>query len=119
MTPPPNSTRWTPSAAYLARAVHLLAGALLVMLDAAHGAYPWYAVFGVMVGAAIKEFTLDIYVIEHDSFAGSLEDWFFYVVGAVLAVLALVYLWAGVLVGSVLLALMAFYDWASDGEPYD
>jgi hypothetical protein len=70
----------SPGVAY--QAVHALIGYGAV-LTAAFTFHRWtYGFLAVLVFAVVKEFIVDIFGKEHDSFMSSLEDFVFYMVGA-------------------------------------
>ncbi len=71
-----------PSPAVAYQGVHALIGYGAV-LTAAFRFHHWtYGLFAVLVFALAKEFVIDIFGKEHDSFASSLVDFVFYMVGA-------------------------------------
>lgn len=70
----------SPETAY--QGVHALIGYGAV-LTAAFTVHHWrYGFFAVLVFALVKEFLIDIFGKEHDSFRSSLKDFIFYMVGA-------------------------------------
>ncbi len=46
----------------------------------------WYGFLAVLVFALVKEFVIDMFGKEHDSFMSSLEDFAFYMMGAGVAI---------------------------------
>ena len=73
-----------PSPAVAYQGVHALIGYATV-LTAAFKLHHWsYGFVAVLVFALVKEFVIDIFGKEHDSFRFSLIDFMFYVVGAVI-----------------------------------
>jgi hypothetical protein len=74
----------SPGVAY--QAVHALIGYGAV-LTAAFTLHHWtYGFLAVLVFALVKEFIIDIFGKEHDSFISSLEDFVFYLIGAAVGV---------------------------------
>ena len=74
----------SPGVAY--QAVHALIGYGAV-LTAAFAFHHWtYGFLAVLVFALVKEFIIDIFSKEHDSFISSLEDFVFYLIGAAVGV---------------------------------
>jgi hypothetical protein len=75
-----------PSPAVAYQAAHALIGYGAV-LTAAFTLHHWtYGFLAVLVFALVKEFIIDIFGKEHDSFMSSLEDFLFYMVGAGVAI---------------------------------
>jgi hypothetical protein len=76
-----------PSAAVAYQGVHFLIG-YGVVLTAAFTLHHWtYGFLAVLLFALVKEFIIDIFGKEHDSFLSSLIDFAFYMIGAALAIL--------------------------------
>ena len=74
----------SPDVAY--QGVHALIGYGAV-LTAAFRLHHWmYGFLAVLVFALVKEFIIDIFGKEHDSFVSSLKDFTFYMVGAALGI---------------------------------
>ncbi len=81
-----------PSPAVAYQGVHALIG-YAVVLTAAFTLHHWtYGFLAVLVFALIKEFIIDIFGKEHDSFLSSLEDFSFYMLGAGVAILVAIFL---------------------------
>ncbi len=75
----------SPESAY--QGVHALIG-YGVVLTAAYAAHRWiYGFLAVLVFALLKEFVIDIFGKEHDSFRSSLKDFVFYMIGAAVGIL--------------------------------
>jgi hypothetical protein len=75
----------SPNVAY--QGVHALIGYGAV-LTAAFKLHHWiYGFLAVLVFGLIKEFVIDIFGKEHDSFRNSLEDFTFYIVGGGVGIL--------------------------------
>jgi hypothetical protein len=73
-----------PDVAY--QGVHALIGYGAV-LTAAFRFHHWtYGFFAVLAFALVKEFVIDMFGKEHDSFMSSLEDFAFYMVGAAVGI---------------------------------
>ncbi len=71
-----------PSPAVAYQGVHALIGYGTVV-TAAFRLHHWtWGFFAVLVFALVKEFVIDIFGKEHDSFLSSLTDFVFYMVGA-------------------------------------
>jgi len=70
----------SPGVAY--QGVHTLIGYGAVLTAAFRLSHWTYGFFAVLVFALVKEFIIDIFGKEHDSFMSSLEDFAFYMVGA-------------------------------------
>lgn len=108
MTNPANSGQgfWEPSPWYLAQTIHALAGALIVFAGSTHGWLAWSVFLALVIGAAVKEFGLDLSPFEGDTLAGSTWDFAFYVVGGVGGWLATFAFWwgAAIVIGAVLAA---------------
>ncbi len=82
MTPASKATGfWSPSAWYCAEVLHILAGALVVLGGSFHGYNPWMVSAGLAIGAAVKEFAIDLSPFEGDSLWGSCQDFGCYLVG--------------------------------------
>ena len=74
----------SPDVAY--QGVHALIGYGAV-LTAAFRFHQWtYGFFAVLAFALVKEFIIDIFGKEHDSFMSSLKDFTFYIVGAAVGI---------------------------------
>jgi hypothetical protein len=76
----------SPDVAY--QGVHALIGygaVLTAVVRFHHWTYGWLA---VLVYALVKEFVIDIFGKEHDSFVSSLKDFTFYMVGAAAGIVA-------------------------------
>lgn len=113
---------WTPSPWFLAQVNHLLAALSVVLFGALREYHVGWVLLGITIVAAFKEFVADLTFLEHDTFRGSLTDFFFYLVGAWLGCLAVVHPWVGlVLTALVLLGLTLFDIWTEEGtaNPYD
>lgn len=109
------SLNWNPSSWCLAQVNHVLAGALVLMVFAAH---PWLALvlFTLIVG--LKEFWADLTWLEHDSWAGSCIDFGAYMAGALGGLVAPLWLpGAFVLVGGSILALTIWDIMSPNTEP--
>ena len=78
--PEPGTGFWTPSAWFLAQVNHALCGLFLFAFLQA-GVSVWVPVVGIMAWATVKEFILDLTVLEHDSFWGSMQDFLAYAGG--------------------------------------
>ena len=77
-----------PNVAY--QGVHALIG-YGATLTAAFRLHHWsYGFLAVLVFALVKEFVIDIFGEEHDSFLSSLEDFTFYMLGAAIGVVVAV-----------------------------
>jgi hypothetical protein len=75
----------SPDVAY--QGVHALLGYGLVV-TAAFKLHHWaYGLLAVLVFALVKEFIIDIFGKEHDSFMSSLKDFAFYMVGAAVGII--------------------------------
>lgn len=70
----------SPETAY--QGVHALIGYGAVLTAAFTVHHWWYGFLAVLVFALVKEFLIDIFGKEHDSFRSSLKDFVFYMVGA-------------------------------------
>lgn len=101
---------WIPSARYLAQNAHLLFSCALVFFCASQGWEPWWAVLGITIGAAVKEFWADLFWLEHDTVEGSAMDYSFYLVGAIFARLACCCPVAGILALCVVFGLWTLFD---------
>ena len=108
--PPPAAGRWTPSAQFLAQTNHLLAGALIVCAAGLAHLDPNKTLGWLVLAAAFKEFVLDSFVIERDTFGGDFADWTFYALGGLSGRLALMWLAASVIALSVVIVLLALND---------
>lgn len=75
----------SPEAAY--QGVHALIGYGAVVTAAFRLQHWAYGFLAVLAFALVKEFVLDIFGKEHDSFLSSLKDFAFYIVGAVAGML--------------------------------
>ena len=74
----------SPDVAY--QGVHALIGYGAV-LTAAFRLHHWiYGFLAVLVFALVKEFVIDIFGKEHDSFLSSLKDFTFYMVGSAIGI---------------------------------
>ena len=79
-----------PSPAVAYQGVHALIGYGAV-LTAAFGTHHWmYGFLSVLVFALVKEFIIDIFGKEHDSFMSSLKDFTFYMAGAAVGIVVAV-----------------------------
>ncbi len=75
-----------PSPAVAYQGVHALIGYGAV-LTAAFKFHHWtYGFLAVLMFALVKEFIIDIFGTEHDSFLSSLTDFTFYIVGAAVGI---------------------------------
>ncbi len=75
----------SPEVAY--QGVHALIG-YGVVLTAGFKLHHWvYGLLAVLVFALVKEFIIDIFGTEHDSFRSSLKDFGFYMVGATVGII--------------------------------
>ena len=70
----------SPETAY--QGVHALIGYGTVLTAAFTVHHWWYGFLAVLVFALVKEFIIDIFGKERDSFLSSLKDFIFYMVGA-------------------------------------
>ena len=70
----------SPDAAY--QGVHALIGYGAVLTAALRFGHWTYGFLAVLVVAVVKEFIVDIFGKEHDSFMSSLKDFTFYMLGA-------------------------------------
>ncbi len=78
----------SPEVAY--QGVHALIG-YGVVLTAAFTLHHWrYGFLALLAFALVKEFLIDIYGKEHDSFRSSLKDFVFYMVGATVGIIVAV-----------------------------
>jgi len=75
----------SPEVAY--QGVHTLVGYGAVLTTAFRLHHWSYGFLAVLVFALVKEFIIDIFGKEHDSFLSSLKDFAFYMVGAAAAIL--------------------------------
>lgn len=108
---------WNPSAAFLAQTNHILCGAL-VLLAADHAGLTLWATFaGLLSVAAMKEFILDIFVLERDSLLGSLADWIFYLLGGIGGWLACWHLATGAVAVGMVALLLTLADIAAQHAP--
>lgn len=119
MNPPAGSGRWSPSPEYLAQVTHVLGAAVIILLANLHGLNVWYTALGIAIVTGIKEFWADTYWLEHDTFAGDLNDWMHYLFGCGIALIVLDYFWLGVIMGALLVLFMALFDMFSNTEMYD
>jgi hypothetical protein len=79
----------SPDVAY--QGVHALIGYGAV-LTAAFRLHDWvYGFLAVLVFALVKEFIIDIFGKEHDSFPSSLKDFTFYMVGAAAGIVVAIF----------------------------
>ena len=76
-----------PSANVAYQGVHALIGYGAVLTAAFKLHHAKWGFLAVLVFALIKEFIIDIFGAEHDSFKSSLQDFTFYMVGAALGIL--------------------------------
>jgi hypothetical protein len=118
--PIPNTSKWVPSSNFLAQNTHILGASSIVLFCALQGWNFWIG-FGIVVAwALVKEFILDLFVIEHDTLEGSLEDFLMYLLGAVLASASVFFPITSVLVLLVILVLLTIADMINqDALPYD
>ena len=70
----------SPETAY--QGVHALIGYGAVLTAAFFFHHWWYGFLAVLLFALVKEFVIDIFGKEHDSFPSSLKDFIFYMIGA-------------------------------------
>lgn len=113
---------WMPSPWFLAQVNHVLAAFSVVLFGALREWRVGWVLLGIVVVVAFKEFVADLTFLEHDTFRGSLTDFFFYLVGAWLGCLTVVHPWLGlVLIALVLIGLTLFDIWVEEGTatPYD
>jgi hypothetical protein len=82
------SRLWHPSSWLLGQEVHFFVGMLLPSLFQAKGLPAWIGAVVILLVAALKELTFDA-KIEGQKTEGSLVDLFFYLVGAVAALVVL------------------------------
>lgn len=75
-----NGTYPSPELAY--QGVHALIGYGAVLTTAFRFHHWTYGFLAVLVFALVKEFVIDIFGKEHDSFISSLKDFAFYMAGA-------------------------------------
>jgi hypothetical protein len=77
----------SPKVAY--QGVHALIGYGAVVTAALKLHHAAWGFLAVLVFALIKEFIIDIFGAEHDSFKSSLQDFTFYMVGAVVGIIVM------------------------------
>lgn len=123
--------RWQNTTDYLAQMVHFLGGALLVSLSKEAGYNPWWGVLLVFLFTGVKELWMDTPDLtflpgagwwereDPDTLQGSLVDWFFWTVGAVIYRLLLAWFWAGLTVGLLWVTFMILYYGVRSGTEYD
>ena len=70
-----------PSPAVAYQAVHALIGYAAVVTAAFKFHHPIYGFLGLLAFAVVKEFVIDIFGKEKDSFLSSLTDFAFYIIG--------------------------------------
>ena len=76
---------WENNSQYLAQVGHFLGGGSIVILVAIFLGYAWlpYAMLGVLIAAAIKEFVYDAhYELPKQTFGDNLMDFAFYQLGS-------------------------------------
>jgi hypothetical protein len=118
--PIPNTSKWTPSPNYLAQNTHILGASSIVLFCALQGWNFWIGLGIVLVWALIKEFVLDLFVIEHDTLEGSDLDFLMYVIGATIASVAIFHPIVGGIAFAVFLVLWTLKDMLNqDALPYD
>ena len=75
----------SPDVAY--QGVHALIGYGAVLTAAVRFHHWTYGLLALLVFALVKEFIIDIFGKEHDSFMSSLKDFTFYMVGAAVGII--------------------------------
>lgn len=113
--------KWSPSAKFCASSAHMgWAAAFIVTYD------DWNTLtlcIILIVWAAIKEYILDLFIIEHDSIIGSTLDFVTYMLGGIVGLIARHHHLAAFILAVILLILAALIDYLfqrqSPHEEYD
>jgi hypothetical protein len=101
---------WTPSAWFLAEMTHVLAG--LFIWPAVHaGLHPLTAFLILVAWAIVKEFVLDLFIMEHDTISGSGEDALAYLIGGIANVLMFSHFYFGLALFVLVILALFLNDW--------
>lgn len=102
---------WVPSPKFCASSAHTGWGTAFLLAGQTHDWSPWIGFTVLTAWGLFKEYLLDLFVIEHDSVAGSTLDFVTYEVAVGIALLNGVSFVGALLLAAGLLTLLAYLDY--------
>ena len=108
--------KWSPSPKFLASSAHIAWASAATLASMCHNLPLGGIAIAVVALALVKEFVLDLFVIERDTYLGSVIDFIGYMAGLGLGLIAYYHLPTAIATASIGMTTLAIMDYLFSPE---